>query len=150
MIAFHILSPSSKLASTREWRSETASMSLGGGSASAMPTNRRRIPSWTGCSNGNLLLSGNWQGSLIFDHRGCPVAIQVFEGNTNDPDVFSEQMLKVKQRFGLERLIIVGDRGLITQARITEILSWTLTRVHSPLSEMRGVSPKIPHWTGFM
>jgi len=60
---------------------------------------------------------------LICDYRGCPVAISVFEGNTSDPKVFSEQMVKVKDRFGLERLIIVGDRGLITQARMTEDLA---------------------------
>ncbi|MDX8390691.1 MAG: IS1634 family transposase, partial [Mariprofundaceae bacterium] len=59
---------------------------------------------------------------LMCDARGCPVGIQVFEGNTSDPKVFSEQMVKVKEKFGIERLIMVGDRGLITQARITEDL----------------------------
>ena len=60
---------------------------------------------------------------LICNARGCPVGIQVFEGNTSDPKVFSEQMVKVKKKFGIERLIMVGDRGLITQARITEDLA---------------------------
>jgi hypothetical protein len=53
---------------------------------------------------------------------GCPVAIEVFDGNTGDPKTLAPQIAKLKQRFGLEHGVLVGDRGLITQARITEDL----------------------------
>ena len=49
---------------------------------------------------------------------GCPVAVEVFEGNTADPMTVAAQITKIKQRFGLARVVLVGDRGMITQARI--------------------------------
>ncbi|MCW5700356.1 MAG: IS1634 family transposase, partial [Rhodospirillales bacterium] len=51
---------------------------------------------------------------------GCPVAIEVFEGNTGDPKTLGCQIDKLKHRFGLERVVLVGDRGMITEARIKE------------------------------
>jgi hypothetical protein len=59
---------------------------------------------------------------LLCNAAGCPVAIEVFEGNTSDPSTLSTQIEKIRHRFGLERVIWVGDRGLITQARIREQL----------------------------
>ncbi|MDQ7007483.1 MAG: IS1634 family transposase [Acidobacteriota bacterium] len=59
---------------------------------------------------------------LICDARGCPVAVEVFEGNTADPTTFSAQVIKVRERFGLKRVVFVGDRGMITSARIREDL----------------------------
>jgi hypothetical protein len=53
---------------------------------------------------------------------GCPVAVEVFEGNTGDPMTLSAQIDKLKQRFGLSRVVLVGDRGMITSARICEEL----------------------------
>jgi len=53
---------------------------------------------------------------------GCPVAVEVFEGNTGDPMTLSAQIDKLKQRFGLSRVVLVGDRGMITSARIREEL----------------------------
>jgi hypothetical protein len=50
---------------------------------------------------------------------GCPVAIEVFDGNTADPMTLATQVEKLKQRF-LDHVVLVGDRGMITQARITE------------------------------
>ena len=50
---------------------------------------------------------------------GCPVAIEVFAGNTADPKTLAPQIDKLKQRFGLEHVVLVGDRGLITEARIS-------------------------------
>jgi len=166
MITARILSPSSKLAASRKWGSETATMSLGDelGISDASERDAYAAMDWLlkrqhgieqqlakkhltdGClvlcdvsasyytgSHCNLAKFGHKKDrklgvpeivyGLICDSRGCPVSIQVFEGNTSDPKVFSEQMAKVKERFGLERLIIVGDRGLITQARITEDLA---------------------------
>jgi hypothetical protein len=55
---------------------------------------------------------------LLCAADGCPVAIEVFEGNTGDPSTIGEQIVKLKQRFGLKRVVMVGDRGMITQARI--------------------------------
>ena len=53
---------------------------------------------------------------------GCPVAVEVFEGNTADPMTLSSQIDKLKQRFKLQRVVMVGDRGLLTSARIEETL----------------------------
>ena len=57
---------------------------------------------------------------LLCAPDGCPVAIEVFEGNTGDPTTLATQVGKIKQRFRLDHVVLVGDRGLITQARITE------------------------------
>ena len=59
---------------------------------------------------------------LLCNAAGCPVAVEVFPGNTADPSTLRTQIEKIRQRFGLERVIWVGDRGLITQARIREEL----------------------------
>jgi hypothetical protein len=53
---------------------------------------------------------------------GCPVAVEVFEGNTADPMTLSVQIDKLKQRFHLQRVVMVGDRGLLTNARIEQTL----------------------------
>jgi len=57
---------------------------------------------------------------LLCAPDGCPVAIQVFEGNTGDPMTLAAQVEKLKQRFALDHVVLVGDRGMITQARLTE------------------------------
>jgi transposase len=59
---------------------------------------------------------------LLCAADGCPVAIEVFEGNTGDPTTVADQVAKLKQRFALEHVVLVGDRGMITQARIDEDL----------------------------
>jgi len=59
---------------------------------------------------------------LLCTAEGCPVAVEVFEGNTGDPATLAEQIGKLKRRFGLRRVVLVGDRGLITSARIAEDL----------------------------
>jgi hypothetical protein len=59
---------------------------------------------------------------LMCTAEGCPVAIEVFDGNTADPASLAEQISKIRQRFGLERVVLVGDRGMITSARIAEDL----------------------------
>jgi transposase len=56
---------------------------------------------------------------LLCAPNGCPVAIEVFTGNTADPMTLSPQIDKLKQRFGLEHVVLVGDRGMITEARIS-------------------------------
>ena len=57
---------------------------------------------------------------LLCASDGCPVAIEVFDGNTADPMTLASQVEKLKQRFRLDHVVLVGDRGMITQARITE------------------------------
>src|SRR4051794_30067383 len=59
---------------------------------------------------------------LLCAPDGCPVAIEVFEGNTGDPATLATQIDKLKQRFRLEHVVLVGDRGMITEARIREDL----------------------------
>ena len=59
---------------------------------------------------------------LICTTDGCPVAVEVFEGNTADPKTLACQIEKLRKRFGLTRLILVGDRGMLTSARIEEEL----------------------------
>jgi hypothetical protein len=57
---------------------------------------------------------------LLCAADGCPVAIEVFDGDTADPVTLASQISKLKQRFGLTHVVLVGDRGMITQARISD------------------------------
>jgi Transposase DDE domain len=57
---------------------------------------------------------------LLCSQDGCPVAIEVFEGNVGDPSTLPTQIDKLKERFKLDRVVLVGDRGMITEARIRE------------------------------
>ena len=59
---------------------------------------------------------------LLCNQQGCPVAVEVFEGNTADPMTLAPQIQKLRQRFGLSRVVLVGDRGLLTEARIRDEL----------------------------
>jgi transposase len=59
---------------------------------------------------------------LICAANGCPVAVEVFAGNTADPSTVAAQVAKLKERFGLQRVAWVGDRGMITSARIETVL----------------------------
>jgi transposase len=56
---------------------------------------------------------------LLCAPDGCPVDIEVFDGNTGDPTTLAPQIDKLKQRFGLSHVVLVGDRGMITEARLT-------------------------------
>ena len=59
---------------------------------------------------------------LLCAPDGCPVAIEVFSGNTADPTTFTAQVNKIRKRFGIRRVVLVGDRGMITSKRIDEDL----------------------------
>src|SRR5271166_3720743 len=59
---------------------------------------------------------------LLCNREGCPIAVEVFEGDTVDPLTLASQVQKLKVRFGLRRIVVVGDRGLVTAARIREDL----------------------------
>ena len=63
--------------------------------------------------------------SCLMVHAGIfavPVAVEVFEGNVADPATLAAQIQKIRRRFGLQRVVLVGDRGMITEARIREDL----------------------------
>ena len=57
---------------------------------------------------------------LLCARDGCPVSVEVFAGNTADPSTVGAQVAKLRQRFGLSRVVLVGDRGMLTEARIRE------------------------------
>lgn len=59
---------------------------------------------------------------LLCSSDGCPIAVEVFSGNVGDPRTIAEQIKKVKDQFGLDQVVLVGDRGMITEARIREDL----------------------------
>ncbi len=65
---------------------------------------------------------------LLTSKDGIPVAIEVFKGNTGDPKTVASQVAKVKDRFGITRVVLVGDRGMLTAARLREDVApahWT-------------------------
>ena len=58
---------------------------------------------------------------LLTDARGCPVAVEAFPGNTADPATLETQIEKLRTRFGLTDIVLVGDRGMLTSARIERL-----------------------------
>ncbi len=58
---------------------------------------------------------------LLTDARGCPVALSVFEGNTTDSKTFMPAVQRVREDFGLQQVVMVGDRGMISQKAIDEL-----------------------------
>lgn len=74
---------------------------------------------------------------LLCAPDGCPVAVEVFKGNTSDSSTIESQVKKVQERFGIERVVLVGDRGMITETRLrnglrdTEGLDW-ITALRAP------------------
>ena len=73
---------------------------------------------------------------LLTDAQGCPIAVEVFAGNTGDPSTVARQVQKLRERFGLQSVVLVGDRGMLTAARIREDLapaglSW-ITALRAP------------------
>lgn len=58
---------------------------------------------------------------LLTDARGCPVAVSVHEGNTSDSKTFLPEVQRLRTDFGIERMVMVGDRGMISQKAIDEM-----------------------------
>lgn len=58
---------------------------------------------------------------LVSDRQGCPVSVSVFEGNTNDSTTLMEQAEKAHNDFGIKEMVLVGDRGMISQKQIDEL-----------------------------
>ena len=59
---------------------------------------------------------------LICTSEGCPIAVEVFPGNTADPATVAAQVTKLRERFGIEHIVWAGDRGMLTSARIEQVL----------------------------
>jgi transposase len=73
---------------------------------------------------------------LLTDQAGRPVAVEVYPGNTGDPTTVGDQVEKLRERFSLSRVVIVGDRGMLTQAQIQKLkqhpgLGW-ISSLRSP------------------
>ena len=88
---------------------------------------------------------------IIADPQGRPVAVEVLAGNTGDPTAFIAAVTTVRERFGLEEVTFVGDRGMITTARITALrklagASW-ITALRAPqikaLAEAGAIQPSL-------
>ena len=72
---------------------------------------------------------------LLTDDRGCPVAISLHEGTTSDSTTFMPQVTRLREQFGIKRMVMVGDRGMISQKAIDEMskdddVAW-ITALHS-------------------
>ncbi len=59
---------------------------------------------------------------LICTSQGCPIAVEVFPGNTADPATVAAQVSKLRDRFGISSIVWAGDRGMLTSARIEQVL----------------------------
>jgi hypothetical protein len=78
---------------------------------------------------------------LLTDKDGRPVAVRVFAGNTADPKAFPEAVTAVRQKFALEKMIMVGDRGMITTARIKDLretdgMAWITCLRHPAIKKL--------------
>jgi len=58
---------------------------------------------------------------VMTNDEGCPVAVEVYPGNTADPTTVADQIEKLRERFGLSRVVMVGDRGMLTQPQIDRL-----------------------------
>lgn len=58
---------------------------------------------------------------VMTDEAGCPVSVEVYAGNTGDPTTVADQAEKLREKFGLTRIVLVGDRGMLTQTQIKSL-----------------------------
>ena len=71
--------------------------------------------------------------SLLCNKEGCPVAVEVFEGNTKDETTVMDKIEEIQNKYGLDKIVFVGDRGMVTQANYKEI-NHDLVKVISALT----------------
>lgn len=160
MVASRIVSPATKLATTRLWHASTLADDFGVrdateddlyGAMDWLLAGQDRIQKKLAARhlrNDGLVLydlsSSYFEGShcplaklgysrdgkrgslqvnygLLTDDRGCPVAVSVYEGNTSDSKTFLPQVKRMREEFGIERMVMVGDRGMISQKAIDEM-----------------------------
>jgi hypothetical protein len=140
MTVARILEPASKLATARSLSKDTLTMSLGeclgledanedelyaalDWLLSRQPAIERKLAlgklgySRDGKKGKLQVLFG-----LLCEREGRPIGVEVFEGNTGDPRTLGSQIRKIRESFGLSKVVFVGDRGMITEARIREEL----------------------------
>ena len=78
---------------------------------------------------------------VMADRAGCPVAVQAYPGNTGDPVTVPDQVETLRQRFGFKRVVLVGDRGLLTETRIRDLkrhpgLGWISALRHPAIRKL--------------
>jgi transposase len=160
MVASRIVSPATKLATTRLWHTSTLAQEFGVSDASeddlyaamdwllgAQDRIQKKLAARHLQEDALVLYdlsSSYFEGShcplaklgysrdgkrgtlqvnygLLTDERGCPVAISVHEGNTSDSTTFMPQVTQLRENFGIQRVVLVGDRGMISQKAIDEM-----------------------------
>jgi transposase len=160
MVASRIVSPATKLATTRLWHTSTLAQDFGVSQANeddlyaamdwllaAQDRIQKKLAARHLKEDGLVLydLSSSYvEGShcplaklgysrdgkrgtlqinygLLTDDRGCPVAVSVYEGNTSDSKTFLPQVKRMREEFGVQRMVMVGDRGMISQKAIEEM-----------------------------
>ena len=160
MVASRIVSPATKLATTRLWHTSTLAEEFGVSDASeddlyaamdwllaAQDRIQKKLAARHLKDDGLVLYdlsSSYFEGShcplaklgysrdgkrgtlqvnygLLTDDRGCPVALSVYEGNTADSKTFLPQVKRMREEFGIQRMVMVGDRGMISQKAIDEM-----------------------------
>jgi transposase len=78
---------------------------------------------------------------VMTNGEGCPVAVSVYPGNTGDPTTVADQIGKLRERFGLQRVVMVGDRGMLTQPQIEKLkqhlgLGWITALTSTAIREL--------------
>src|SRR5271166_6132937 len=106
LIISRVAAPASKLSTLTWWADTTLGADLGTAAAS------------TGYSRDGKKGKLQIEYGLLTDPSGRPVAVRVFPGNTGDPGAFTAIVKVVRDKFGLAKMVMVGDRGMITSARI--------------------------------
>ena len=78
---------------------------------------------------------------VMTNGEGCPVAVSVYAGNRGDPTTVADQIEKVREKFGLQRMVMVGDRGMLTQPQIEKLkahpgLGWITALTSTAIGEL--------------
>jgi transposase len=78
---------------------------------------------------------------VMTNGEGCPVSVSVYAGNTGDPTTVAEQIEKLREKFGLQRVVLVGDRGMLTQPQIDKLkqhpgLGWITALTSTAIREL--------------
>jgi transposase/ribosomal protein L35 len=179
MVVQRLISPSSKLATTREWHSTTLAEELGVREAAEddlyqamdwLLERQERIEKKLAArhlTEGSLVLydvsSSSYEGhtcplvqfghnrdgdklpiivyGVMTDGQGRPIAVEVYPGNTGDPTTVGDQVEKLRQRFRLERVVLVGDRGMLTQPQLDKLekhpgLGWISALTSAAIREL--------------
>jgi ribosomal protein L35 len=180
MIVQRLISPSSKLATTREWHTTTLAEELGVEEATEddlyqamdwLLERQERMEKKLAARHlkeGGLVLydvsSSSYEGhtcplaqfghdrdgdkklpiivyGVMTDGEGRPIAVEVYPGNTGDPTTVVDQVEKLRERFALSRVVLVGDRGMLTQPQIDKLqehpgLGWITALTSAAIREL--------------